>query len=851
MEVQRRPRRKNRFGSSMTGESMVRILALVAFFVSSHALPATAADARMQFLVSQGQARAAIVVGQGEFYHFVGQELKRYFEAFSGVKLEVLTPEEARKRPKDWGWILVGGPEGNELVREAASRKLVSFTGLKGDGFILRTLRLEGRRVLVAGGNEEAATMYAAYDLLECYGAVFLLTGEILPEKKADLELRDFDERSDPAFRRRGLLETFNYPNMTIMSMDDERRLLDQMAKMKMNYLQIWWADYAPFLRYEYHGETKLMGDLSWKETGYQLIENSMGRNLGGLYNSSGMKVGQEWFRRFGIYPRFAAPDYQHIENNEQGFEAAEKYLHGTIAYAASRKIKVWLTIDAAYVVPNLGRYTTRTVALPFYPGWGTFICPDNPVSLELNENRLKSLVQTYSEAEGYFLALPEYYPVCNQTERDRQFYRNLRSQYPGEAEERAGFAGDIPQDNNTLIDSNSGSVYLIQKLMTARDRIAPQAKLGIGGFGHLYLLPYLHKMFPTSVPFTDMESRAIWTPTGVPMEMLGGMGERENTLQNRIDDDGAMLGMQFNVNLYYKDQVLEGGLKYGLAGFASQVNRARGTETNTKFMAEGEWNPHLTPQEFYRNYPQRIFGERALPRMLKALDTLEKNEEYLGWNGRGNLPGGAPAELSVAYEYYKQPNPFDGPRSNGWRSSISSLHDRIPAFTGSIKILQEALDGLERARSEVEPHSQAYLAFLLNRTEAYILYLQTLIVWDQAYIDLDNAFVAYRSGADRNEFLTQLDKSLKEFQNARSKAVTMAEKWSEMVDHPSDLGVLYTINMYVIDGTELTEKLIENIDNFHHGRDYVAPVDFGKIFVPWPGIATVPYMASEEVAPQ
>ena len=53
-------------------------------------------------------------------------------------------------------------------------------------------------------------------------------------------------------------------------------------------------------------------------------------------------------------------------------------------------------------------------------------------MSLELNENRLKSLVQTYPEAEGYFLALSEAYPVCNQTEQDRQFYLNLRSQYPG-----------------------------------------------------------------------------------------------------------------------------------------------------------------------------------------------------------------------------------------------------------------------------------------------------------------------------------------------------------------------------------------------------------------------------------
>jgi len=91
------------------------------------------------------------------------------------------------------------------------------------------------------------------------------------------------------------------------------------------------------------------------------------------------------------------------------------------------------------------------------------------------------------------------------------------------------------------------------------------------------------------------------------------------------------MLEMQFSVNPYYKDQVLEGGLKYALAGPASQMNRARGTETNVKFMAKGEWNPHLTPQEFYRDYASRIFGERALPQMMKAFDTLEKNEQHMG----------------------------------------------------------------------------------------------------------------------------------------------------------------------------------------------------------------------------
>jgi hypothetical protein len=801
----------------------------------------------MGFLVSQGQPRAAIVAGKGEFYNFVAGELQRYFEDFSSVKLEVLTPEEARKRPKDWAWILVGGPQANELVREATARKLVNFEALKTDGFILNTIRLEGRRVLVIGGNDEASTLYSAYDLLERYGAVFLLTGDILPERKSDLELRDFSVRSDPAFRRRGLFVSFIYPNRSIMSMDDERKFLNQMAKMKMNYLQIFWFPYEPWLKYKYRGEAKWMGDVARKETGYVLWARDFGS-----YMTSDMKVGVEHFKGVGVYPRLAPPEFQHVENNEQAFEAAQKYLRDMIVYAASRKIKVWLAIDATSVVPNLARYTTRTLSLPFHPVFGTFICPDNPISLELNESRLKSLVQTYPQAEGIFLFLPEAYPVCNQNDKDRQFYLNMRSEYPGEAEARATFTGDIAQDNDTVIDSNSGSVYFIQKFMEARDQIAPKVKLGIGGLGRLYLWPYLHKMFPTSVPFTDMESRAIWTPAGVPMEMFVGMGERENTLENRIDDDSDMLGMQFNVNLYYKDQVLEGGLKYRLAGFASQMNRARGTETNTKYMAEGEWNPHLTPQEFYHNYANRIFGERALPRILQAFDTLEKNEEYLGWTGRGNFSCcGPPEELSVAYQYSKQPNPFDGPRSSGWRPFISRLHDQIAAYTASIKMLEKALDGLQSARPEADPRSQAYLAFLINRTEAYIGHLQTLITWDQAYIDLDRAFLAYGSGADRREFLTLLDKSLNGFENARSKARAVAEKWSEIVDHPSDLGVLYRINVFMIEGTELTAKLIENIDNFHHGRDYVQLVDFGKIFVTWPAISTAPWQASEYDAPQ
>ena len=323
--------------------------------ISILAMAALATGAQAQFLVREGEAKAATVVGNGAFHRFVAGELQRYFEQFTGSKLEILGVEEARQRPKDIAFILVGGPQSNDLVGEATAKKLVSFAGLKPDGFILRTMRLDGRQALVVGGNDEAATMYAAYDLLERYGAVFLLTGDILPERQANLPLRNLDVRSEPAFWRRGLNTWFGYPNTSIMSMADMQKFLDQMAKMKLNYLQFGWLPYEPWLKYDYRGEVKWMGDVTRKEGGYTLFGSNMGS-----YKTTEMTVGRDLFKAAGVYPRLTAPEFQHVEDNEQAFTAAQKYMHAMLAYASSRKIKVWLQDDATSITPNLARYTTR-----------------------------------------------------------------------------------------------------------------------------------------------------------------------------------------------------------------------------------------------------------------------------------------------------------------------------------------------------------------------------------------------------------------------------------------------------------------------------------------------------------
>ena len=51
---------------------------------------------------------------------------------------------------------------------------------------------------------------------------------------------------------------------------------------------------------------------------------------------------------------------------------------------------------------------------------------------------------------------------------------------------------------------------------------------------------------------------------------------------------------------------------------------------------------------------------------------------------------------------------------------------------------------------------------------------------------------------------MQRLDHSLEMFREAHRMSIAMATKFAEVIDDPSDLGVLYRINVYMIDGTDM-----------------------------------------------
>ena len=151
-----------------------------------------------------GRAKGVIVVGReaGAFHRWVAGELQRYLKQLCGAELPVVASDKSRpQRPL----IVVGGPQANPLAAVAQKQQLVNFAGLKPDGFLLKRVQLKGVPALLVGGNDEAATMYAAYELLERLGIVFQLTNDIIPQQKPDLALPALDVRMEPVLKHRGM----------------------------------------------------------------------------------------------------------------------------------------------------------------------------------------------------------------------------------------------------------------------------------------------------------------------------------------------------------------------------------------------------------------------------------------------------------------------------------------------------------------------------------------------------------------------------------------------------------------------------------------------------------------------
>ncbi|MCX6225614.1 MAG: alpha-glucuronidase family glycosyl hydrolase, partial [Bacteroidia bacterium] len=267
---------------------------------------------------------------------YAALELQRYLYLVTGEKLDIRTGAAAIKP----GSFILGQPATNPQIKKLVADKPGP------QGYVLKKV---GGNIIIAGADPEGV-LYGVYGLLEDhYGVGFYLGGDVLPETMLPLMPENLDETKTPAVAIRGFLPWTNFPqSATSYSWDDWKFIIDQMAKMRLNFLHI----------HNYNGEA-----------GHNEMYHNFSVN--GIIPRVWMataKTGHGWAcpgwdvneYRFGASDLFGDYDFGadvtlHNETltNEQVFRKGVSLLRKVIQYAHQRGVKIGLGLDVDLILPE------------------------------------------------------------------------------------------------------------------------------------------------------------------------------------------------------------------------------------------------------------------------------------------------------------------------------------------------------------------------------------------------------------------------------------------------------------------------------------------------------------------
>jgi hypothetical protein len=770
---------------------------LILVIVAGFGFFASAAAAQEHFLAKGGQVEAVIVVGQGgeTFDGWVAGELQRYLRSLSGAEVPIVTSE---KVPAGKPLIVLGSPQSNPLIAGAQKEGLIDFTGLKPNGLIVKTVELNGGPAVVAGGNDEAGTMYAAYELLERLGIVFQLTNDIIPQVQPDLPIPSLDVRMEPVFKDRGMHCWHGI--RWYMGLAELRQEIDQLAKLKMNVFQFYWGMGGPWAEFSYDGKVAEISGT--KESGYVAWPGASG-------TANSVTVGRECFPEDGY---LGPPEFAGVQTQEEAYRTAREFLREVIRYAHTRKVQVWLTMgEIPYVPTNLVPPASER-GHSFY--CGVAISPGNPAMLDIWEAAMRSMIESYPEADRYWVVsgselLGGTRPVHGIAANDPQIqafirdYEHVRPLLP----QKSQAAIDLG-----LPDLDLADIAAVDKLVRRIKARYPAANLGAELIFRGGQLRALDSALPKDVSLMNMVNFTGETA----MSYFDGIQGRDLVVWPRITDDGCELNIQLNTMMYDNDEVISGGVRYGLTGILGQLNKARGAEQSAQYIAEGAWNPKICCQSFYERYVGRLYGPDVLDALLKAFLLLEENEKTLGWHGRRGLFSTWAASNGMGarvrrVDYKEEPLKLDRQEVG---NAIQAAEGERQFWDGRAAHCSQALELMRQARAKVWPGSREELDYVIYKTENFITVFELLGAAQETSAAFDRALLAMSAG-ETAEVGKQLEQSQAAADRANRLVREAAEQMIPYAHIPTERHILWIFNK-AIPSHEAARGYLAEVITFH-----------------------------------
>ncbi len=275
-----------------------------------------------------------------ELQRYAAAELQRYLYQLTGTLPVIRSGQPEGHR----NTFVIGCRSDNPLIDQLASAGKIDLRGKPAQAYCLKRLTFENREMIVIAGEDETGCLYGVYGLLQDYFDIrFYMGGDVIPENRAKLKLPEISERKEPSALIRGILPWTNFPqSATSYSWEDWRFIIDQMAKMRMNLLNIhnyfgWFDTNEMFHNFEMDG--------FMPRTGFATA--SSGHKWGG---TPGWQVNRYLFGANDLFDDydFGASCALHNESldNRQVFRKGVSMFQKVIAYAHRRGVKVALGIE-------------------------------------------------------------------------------------------------------------------------------------------------------------------------------------------------------------------------------------------------------------------------------------------------------------------------------------------------------------------------------------------------------------------------------------------------------------------------------------------------------------------------
>ncbi len=161
------------------------------------------------------------------------REVRRYVYLRTGRLLPIV--EGAKAAPGGSDLVIVAAKD-RPVAREAAPG--ATLAALQPQHYLLKTVRRDGRKIILVAGGDAAGTLYGAYRFAECLGVRFYLHGDVVPDAAMPFALPDVDETAKPLFDTRGIQPFHDFPEgPDWWNADDYKAVVSQLAKLRMNFI--------------------------------------------------------------------------------------------------------------------------------------------------------------------------------------------------------------------------------------------------------------------------------------------------------------------------------------------------------------------------------------------------------------------------------------------------------------------------------------------------------------------------------------------------------------------------------------------------------------------------------------